>query len=485
MASSGRIAKNTTYLTIASIAQKLISFAYYGYLAKAIGEASLGKYTFALAFTSIFIIFMDFGLGPLLTREGSKDETKLQQHFQTMFSIKIFLIILALIALFPSIHIAAYFFDQIDQTDLYLVYIGALIILFDTVTFTFFSIFRALKKLHWEAIGIVIYQSAILIAGIAALRAGLSIYYILAALLVGSIVQFCYLFIVLKLKTDIKFKFRISWSQAKKVLALSAPFAIAGFIFRLNGTADNVMLKIFVGDSFAGWYALAFKLTFALTVLPGAFATSYFPAVSHYYKHMKDELHKVFESGIFYMLLLSFPIVGGVLVLGDNVILTVWGQDWEASIMPLRILMLALPFVFLNYPVGNFLNAVDKQRLNTLNMCIALVVNIVLNAFLIPYYTFNGAAIAAVTSSVVLVCLGVPWVYKTARFQLLFIVKKVLLIGLAAGVMSFILYFIQYNYELYLLIPIGAIIYFAVLLILNGVTNEELKSLKAAIIKPD
>ena len=57
--SSGRLAKNAMYLTIASILQKIISFAYYGYLAIAFNESGIGKYSFALLFTSIFGIFMD------------------------------------------------------------------------------------------------------------------------------------------------------------------------------------------------------------------------------------------------------------------------------------------------------------------------------------------------------------------------------------------------------------------------------------------
>ncbi len=483
MASTGRIAKNTTYLTAASIIQKLISFVYYGYLAKAVGEGSLGKYTFALAFTSVFIIFMDFGLGPLLTREGAKDESKLQEHFQRMFSIKIILMLLALAALFPSIHIANHFFEQVDQTDVYLVYVGALIIILDTITFTFFSIFRALKKMHWEAIGIIIYQSVILGAGITAIQMNLPLIIVLGALLVGSAIQLLYLYVILRLRTSIRFTFTFSWATAKKILALSAPFAIAGLIFRLNGSADNMMLKIFVGDSYAGWYALAFKLTFALTVLPGAFATSYFPAISHYYKHSKEKLHEVFEQGIFYMFLLSFPIVGGVMVLADNIILGVWGEDWEASVLPLRLLMVALPFVFLNYPIGNFLNAVDRQKLNTVNMCIALLVNITLNFILIPYYTFVGAAIAAVTSAVVLVCLGIPWVYKIAKFQISEIIHKFLLVGIAAGVMSFILFFVQYNYSLFILIPISAMIYFVALLVVDALTKKEITAFISAVVK--
>lgn len=483
MASTARIARNTTYLTVASILQKIVSFGYYAYLADAIGAGNLGKYTFALTFTSVFIIFMDFGLGPLLTREAAKDESKLQYHFERIFSIKLVLIAASLVACIASITVARPLFENITMDDVYLVYIGSIIILFDTLTFTFFSVFRALKKMQWEAIGIIIYQAIILGAGVTVLNMGLPLPYVVGAILVGSSVQVAYMFVLLKWKTPVKFRFVWDGKTVKRIIALAAPFAIAGIIFRLNGSADTMMLKVMVGDSYAGWYALAFKLTFALTVLPGAFATSYYPAVSTYFKQAKEKLHTAFESGVFYMLVLSLPIVVGVLVLGDDIIHQVWGENWRASIKPLWIFMIGLPFVFLNYPVGNFLNAVNRQKLNTLNMGIALIVNIALNAVLIPYMTFNGAAIAAVASSIVLVCLGVPWVYKIAPFNFTAILKKALLVGSSAGLMGLVLYMVQYNYSLFLLIPLGGVIYAALLMLTNAVTVDELSRLKRAIVK--
>ncbi len=481
--SSSRIARNTTYLTIASIVQKIISFAYFGFLAKAIGESALGKYGFALSFTSIVIIFMDFGLGPLLTREGAKDEKKLQEYLNRLFSIKIILMVLALIGGAAGIHLTALLNENVDALDVRLVYIGFFIIIFDTLTFTLFSIFRAKKHLVWEAMAIVVYQSTILAAGLYFLFRDFPLEVVLSALLAGSIVQFFFLLSAVWRKTDIRFHFTWRPKEVKRLLVLAAPFAVAGLLFRLNGSIDSIMLKTMAGDSYVGWYSLAFKLSFALTVLPGAFATSYFPAISHAYSHAKEQLSEIFENGIAYMLLLAAPIVVGVAILGDDIIYTIWGEDWEASVQALWILAVGLPFIFLNYPVGNFLNAVDRQRLNTVNMGIALLVNIVLNAWLIPVYTFVGAAVAAVASSVVLVVLGLPWVYHVARFRVRRIVTRGARIVAAALFMGFVLFFIQRSYPLLVLIPVGGLIYGAGVLLFGGVSIGDLKQLGVAIRK--
>ncbi|MBU1160908.1 oligosaccharide flippase family protein, partial [Patescibacteria group bacterium] len=56
------ITKNTSYLAIALILQKIISFSYFTILVRNLEPESLGKYFFAISFTTIFAIFIDIGM---------------------------------------------------------------------------------------------------------------------------------------------------------------------------------------------------------------------------------------------------------------------------------------------------------------------------------------------------------------------------------------------------------------------------------------
>lgn len=472
------LTRNTTYLTLASLIQKIISFGYYSYLANALGPDNLGKYTFVLTFTSIFIIFMDFGLGPVLTREGSMDKEKLQNFFQNTLSVKTVLIVISLIAMVITINLFKFLgYQNVTAYDVSLVYLGGIIILLDTLTFTFFSVFRALKQMKFEALSIIIYQSLVVGSGILALKLNLPLEYILGALIIGSSFNLIYASTILIKKTDLKFRFKISGGFFWKLLKLSAPFAIAGIFYRLNGSIDSVMLKLLAGDRYVGWYALAFKLTFALTVIPGSFATSYFPEVSYWFKHEKSKITKLFENGFFYMLILSLPLAIGTLLLADKIILTVWGPDFEASIKALQILIVSLFFLFINYPIGNLLNACNRQTLNTLNMGVALMVNVVLNFFLIPRYTYLGASLTALISSVVLVFLGLPWVYKITKFKISFLLKKLILVLISALGMGVIIFLLQDSIHLVLLIALGGFSYLALILLTTAVSPSDLKAL--------
>lgn len=478
------LSRNTFYLTLASLIQKALSFGYYFYLARQLGPENLGKYTFVLSFTAIFIIFMDFGLGPILTREGSKSKEQLKHYFQNTVSTKIILTIIALLAMVATINFFdLYNYQNVSEYDVLLVYLGGVIILLDTFAFTFFSVFRALKRLKYEAIGVVIYQTLIVSSGFAALWFKLPLEYILGALLIGSTFNFFYGASLIFKKTELNFRFSIQKKYLWSLLKLSAPFAIAGIFYRLNGTVDSVMLKLLVGDRFVGWYALAFKLTFALTVLPGAFATSYFPEVSYYFKHEISKVKKLFETGMVYMFIISLPITAGTFILAEKIILTVWGPAFEASIQALQILVSSLLFIFINYPIGNLLNACNRQTINTLNMGVALSVNIVLNFVLIPQYTYLGASFAALVSSVVLVSLGLPWVNKIVRFSKKYILIKLVQVLTASAIMGLVVYLLNDSLHLVWLVLLGAFSYFAILILNKGVTREDLQLLTQKIRK--
>lgn len=477
---NARLAKNATYLTIASIIQKGMTFAYYGFLARSIGTEGMGKYTFALTMSSVFVIFMDIGLGTLLTREVAKRKESLQETFNRFFSLKIVAIGVSLLAFILTIHLSEAIFANIDTLDVKLMYIAAAIIVFDTLAFTAFSILRALQRLAQEAVAIVIYQATVITTGIAAILHGLPLTVVLSALLVGSVLQCTYMWRAVRRETHITFQFRFSWSDAKKLIALAAPFAIAGIIFKLNGSVDGIMLKILKGDDAAGVYGLAFKLTFALMVVPGAFATSYYPAMSEYFKTAKEKMAPVFSQALRYMALLSFPIAAGTIVLGDNLIELIW-PEFEGAIPALVVFMIALPFLFANYPIGNLLNAANLQRRNTAQMCIALVVNIAFNAVLIPLYGVLGASIAQLVSSVVLIVLGLPLAYSVASFDLARLTRQTSALLLAAVLMGGIVWLVQGAVPIIVSMMVGVLVYPAAVLALGGVTVKEVSSMKKAI----
>lgn len=479
---NSQIAKNATYLTVASILQKIISFGYYIYIARILGDINLGKYAFALSFSSIFVIFMDFGLSPVLTREGAKENKDIQKYLSYILALKIILITGSIIAMIIIINVMGNL-ENFSAYDINLVYLAGIIIVLDTLTFSFYSVYRAWQKMKYEAIGVLIYQIIIACVGVYLLSRGSEAMGALVAIMAGSIFNFSYSLYLVFVKGKLKFKLTFDRKKFFTLLKIAAPFALAGIFFKLNGSVDTVMLKSLSGDRFVGWYNVAFKMTMALTVLPGAFATSFFPAMSYYFKHDTSKLKSVFEKSMVYLFILSLPIGIGTILIANDLIITIYTDAFEASVIALQIFMAGLFFIFINYPIGNFLNAVNRQTINTMNMGIALLINIVLNMILIPKYTYIGAAFSAVISSVVLVFLGFPWVYKIIKFDIKYLLIKLLKVLFSCLILGLIIYLFADIFNLLVLIILAAVGYVMALFATQTVTKKDLVDLENAVLK--
>ena len=151
--------------------------------------------------------------------------------------------------------------------------------------------------------------------------------------------------------------------------------------------------------------------------------------------------------------------------------------------MPLRILISSLIVVFLNFPVGAFLNACNKQVVNTINMGIVVVINVILNLILIKEYSFNGAAISAFVSGFILFFLGLRWVGKIIDYDKIFLLKS---LGKSLGasiVMAGLLYFSRDLLSIYISIPLSVIIYFSFLYLFKGISKDDIRILYRSIVK--
>lgn len=481
-AGPSRLTRNTSYLTAAYSVQKILAFLYFSHLSNGIGDVNLGKMTFALGLTSIFGIFIDFGLGSVLTREIAKHREKLPQYFQTILALKVVLAAIFLSLVLPTFHVLKWIRsftleEPFPVENEQLILIGMAIILLDSFTFTFYSVFRGFQQMQYEASSVLIYQLVVITFGTLSISAGLPVHFVVLAILAGSVFNFAYSLLLVVFKAKMRIRLNWDWPFFRKLLVIAAPFAIANIFFKLSGTMDVLMLGVLAGDRYIAWYAIAFKLLTALTVLPGALATSYFPAMSEKIMKSPTEATRIFEKAMRYLMVISLPMMIGILVLSKEIVLSLFKPEFSASGDALFILAFGIPFLFLNYPVGNLLNAANRQLLNTINMGIAMAANFLLNLWLIPSYTFIGASISMLVSTILLLVLGLPWARKILPFNVKQLVWQFIRITLVSILMGVVLYNLRGSFHFSVLILIGMAVYFPILYVSGVVTRSEIHAI--------
>ncbi len=464
------IAKNTSYLTVALIIQKVISFFYFILLARNLGPDSLGQYYFAISFTTIFAIFIDLGLVNYLIRETAKVKEKSNQLLSNILGLKLITSFLSVLAVFLFINILGDYNSLSRQ----LVYISSICMILDSFTLTFFGAIRGFHNLKFESISSIIFQLIVLAVGWTFLALGLDLRLIMLSLVSASVFNFIYSWAILKFKIKMPVKFSFNFSIFKKILILSLPFAFYGIFQRLYTYLDSVLLSFFSGDYYVGIYQVAFKIIYALQFLPMAFVASLYPAMSYYWLNNKEQLNIAFRRSLDYLMMISIPISVAVFLLADQIIM-IFKNGYEGAVWPLRISILALMFIFVNFPVGSLLNACDRQRKNTRNMLVTLIVAVILNIILIPKFNAIGASVVVLLSNGLMFILGIIECKKIINYKFKSNIVNFLKIFLSSVLMGGLIIILKNQINIFLLCLIAMVLYFVVLFLLGGYKKEDLK----------
>lgn len=475
--SGQNLAKNTTLFASAMAVQKVLSFLYFTMVARSIGVANMGKYSFALSFSTIFAMFLDLGVTQILIRESAVNKESSQKYLSTVIGFKL----LASIIIYGAVVLIANLLGYPEITK-ELVYIAGIVMLIDSFTLSFYGVIRGHQNLTLESIGIIINQAIILVVGFFVLMLNLGLQALMGVYLVGSIINFIYSFVLLKIKFKISPSIDFNWTRIKQILILAIPFAIAGIFIRIYSSMDVIILSKISGDHAVGIYSIATKILFALQFVAMAFSATLYPAFSHYFVHSKELLAKNFTKSIYYLLILSLPLVTGVIFIADKVIVPVFGKAYEPTILPLQIIIGSLVLIFVCFPVGAMLNACNKQTRNTVNLGIVAGFNIIINLILIPLYSYIGAAIATLLSYGLLFILGIIVVDKIVVYD-----KKYLIISLiknifSSAVMAMFIIFTKNHLHFVIVIPVAAIIYFVTLYIVRGFNKEDISEIVEKIM---
>lgn len=472
---AAKIAKNTSYFTSALIVQKLISFVYFSYIAVKIGAGSLGSYTFALYFTTIFAVLIDIGLANVLVREVAKFKEKSQEYLTAVMAVKAPLAMLVYGAVLLTINL-------LDNPLLVrqLVYLAGIIMVLDSFTLTFYAFLRGHQNLKFESIGTIIFQLIVFISGIIIVNLTSDLRVLIIAIMLASFFNFCYSGILLKVKLGLKFLGRVDKTIVKALLLFTVPFALAAIFTRVYGYLDTVLLNQMIDAKAVGYYSIPYKIAFSLQFIPMALVASLYPAFSSYFVKSKELLKSTFQKSLVFLGLIGVPISLGLTALARPLMLKVYTGEYEPSILPLQILLFSLIFLFLNFPLGSLLNACNRQSRNTIHIGIVMIFNLILNLILIPKFSYNGAAIASSISTALMFALQLRVARQIITLDAKYLLAKFGVILFSGVLMYFALAYLLNFFNFILLIPIGALIYLILVYLLKGLTKEDFFLVKAS-----
>lgn len=462
------IFKNTFWLAIAEAVSRLLRLILIIYVARILGATEYGKFTFALAFVSLFLIFYEFGLPLIVTREFSGEKER-EKEFYSVLSLKIVLSLGTLILI-----LIGSFFVTSDHVIREIILILALFSLISGFLTIIYAFFQARQRMEYQAWATILQASVVTPVGIFVLLIFPSVTNLSYSYLFSSLVALIFVLCFFHFKV---LPLRIFWHKTvwQRFFKMSWPVAFIGLFGVIYTHIDSVMMGYLGYLTETGWYNAAYSIIHVILLPAGFISTSFYPILSKFFKESEGKFQDILQGQMKVMILLAFPLVAGGIALAPKIIIFIYGLKFSPSILAFQILIIIAGFVFLSSPFHYLFIAVNQQKKIFYINAVGAAINIVLNLLLIPRFTLYGAAVATLITYFIMFVL-VIFAAKYFALVSLFnsqLTKFLIFAVLATGLMCFLIKQpLVYNLNIILTLIIGTLAYFITFFIFQKIARK-------------
>ena len=455
---------NMGWMMISQIIASVCAFVWTIVTAWYLGPSDYGIFGAAVSFAALFGIIIDFGLPTYIVRAISTDFENEHKYLDNAISLKLFLSVFYILAVFFALIILGWNSKLITIT--LLVAFENLIKSYHAILFTSF---QAHEKMKYQAITNTILNILTLVFIIIITFTDLSLVGIAFAYILANFIALIYELYALKKHTILP-KFSFDFAFYKVLLKAGLPFALTGLFYTIYYSIDLVMLTQFSTSYATGLYNSAYKLITVLTLFYTIYSSVVFPVMSKLFKNEKDLLKFSFVKSIKYLSLVTIPISVFTVFYGYDLI-GIYGAEYIDAGGVLKILIWTVCFLFINGACSLVLNASHKEYSVTKIYTIAAVFNICLNLVLIPNFSVYGASIATVLSEILILILELYALKRIKQLPDKGLIYDLIKICIASIVLGIVLYILNLN--IWTAMVISLIVYFIAILLLKTIDSED------------
>ena len=392
------------------------------WVARYLGPAQFGLFSYAVAFAALFSSIAKLGLDSIMVRDLVREPAQRDIYMGTAFWLKL----AGSLAMLGVIGIALQLTTSDSTTRLYIFIIasGAIFQPFEVVDFYFQS--KVLSKFVSICKLIQLTISSLIKIFLIYIDSGLFWFVIVS--LIDQITLAATLYLAYRYqKIGMYFK-HFNRHVAKKLLIDSWPLVLSGLAVMIYMRTDQIMIKEMLGEKEVGLYSAATRISEIWYFVPILITNSIFPAILNV---KKDSPKYFFRLRVLFSVLVWIGILVAAITafIYDWLIIFLYGQDYQQAGQVLMIHIWGGIFVALGAASGSWFVSENLQRYALYRTLLGASVNIALNFALIPKYGILGAAIGTVVAQSVA---ALFFDILTAKTRVLFFtkLKSIFLIGI-------------------------------------------------------
>ncbi|PKM88650.1 hypothetical protein CVU83_01305 [Candidatus Falkowbacteria bacterium HGW-Falkowbacteria-2] len=454
---------------VASTGLNLFAFAL---MTRELGQAGFGEYTTAITFLSFFAIIADLGLTLVTAQMISSEPEKEEKILGNLFGLRL-VSALVFIGLAPIIVL---FFDYSSGIKMG-VLLAAASFIFTALNQIMVGLFQNRLKMDRVAWAETLSRFVLITGVILSVVFDWGLAGILITTSAASLASFLLHFYFARQFARISPLFESAWWR--KIITLSWPLAITIAFNLIYLRADTLILSLIKGQEEVGLYGAAYKIIDVLSSLPFMFAGIILPLlVTAWQLRDNERFSKVLQKSFDAMAIAALPVVVGAQFLADEIIVLIAGPEFIEAGAILRVLILAVAAIFLGNMAAHAIIAVKAQKKVIGIYVFTGITSLIAYLYLIPRYSYFGAAAVTVYSESAIAVLTGIFLYRHLKLSLKLtgLVKAVI----ASAIMGAMLWFWPSAYASTILgllatLTLAAIVYVVSLFILRAFTKSDLE----------
>lgn len=391
------------------------------YVSRTLSVSGIGKYNFSSSIISYFLLLAALGIDKYTVREGAKyrdDRQKMSQFVSEAFTFNLISTLVSYLLLFSIMAISS----KLRNYTLCIL-IFSLQIVFTTLGVEW--VYSIYEQYFYITVRSIVFKLISLVLLFALVRKpGDYLYY--AAITVFSTVGSNILnFIHLRKYCDIKISFDLE--SFKKMLKPIMIIFASNIAIQIYVNADTTMLGYLKNDYVVGIYSISTKIYSIIKMLLASILIVTIPRLAMYVgKKMYTEYNELLFNVVNVLILVIVPAIVGLFFLSKDIILIISGKDYIRSTSSLRILCFAIILSILS---GTFNECVlipyKREKKVLVSSIVSAVVNVLLNFWMIPWLSEDGAAITTVIAE--FLSLAINYYYSRDIVKKIIVNKKTIL----------------------------------------------------------
>lgn len=484
---SKRLIEGTFFVTISSIIIAILGYLLRLVLARNLSVEEYGLVYAIISLVTLFSIFVGFTFPPVvlvkyISEFKAKGETeKIKKLIKIIYTLHfISALIVGLIFIIFSKIISKNYLGAEKYYILIILYSLFFII---TPLFSLLKeIFRGFQKINYYTLANISQPFFLLVFTFILISLGYGINSIFIAYILSaffSLIIFYSIFV--KKVFHLKNLFTLSFDKTsmKKLSTFAFPLFLVALFDIVYGRLDSILLSKFASLRDVGLYNAAYPTVSSIWGIVSSVVVFLIPLISEISaKQEYDKLKFTINMLYKYALILVLPITTILFLFSEPILNILFGSGYTAAATALKILSVGIIMQVLI----RINNAVFIGQANTKVMVKFLMVgsitNILLNIILIPVLGLNGAAIAMVSSFLVMLLMSMVLLRRQFKIRWnISVYAKILLLNLLFyGFVLILKNYINNILLLVLLVLIISVVYLTLVLFLGIVKIDEINN---------